>query len=71
MKNKTDFTDDLLPEYDLEDFLKTAVRGKYAQRYKEEKNRIIIDVINDIKSFRCGNWLDGEFLREMIEEGRE
>ena len=71
MKKKPDFTDELRPEYDMKKLLKNAVRGKYAQRTQEENPRTIIDVINDIKSFRCGNRLDGEFLREMIEEGRE
>ncbi|RLI67742.1 MAG: hypothetical protein DRP02_13920, partial [Candidatus Gerdarchaeota archaeon] len=35
------------------------------------ESRPTIDVINDIKSFRHEHRLDGESLREMIEEGRE
>ena len=71
MKKKANFTDELLPKYDLKEFLKNGVRGKYTQHYREEKPRPIIDVINDIKSFRRAHRLDGESLREMIEEGRE
>lgn len=71
MNKEADFTDELLPEYDLKPLLKNAVRGKYTQHYIEEKPRAIIDVINDIKPFRHEHRLDGESLREMIEEGRE
>ena len=35
--------DDLLPEYDLEDFFKTGVQGKYAHRFKEGTNVILLD----------------------------
>ena len=44
MKNKTDdFTDELLPEYDLKSLLKNAVRGKYAQRYRKGTNLILLE----------------------------
>ncbi len=70
-KNITDLTDELRPEYDMQEFLKSGIRGKYAQCSKEEKPRRIIDVINDIKSFRRARRLDGESLRGVVEEGRE
>ena len=44
MKNKTDdFTDELLPEYDLKSLLKNAVRGKYAERYRKGTNLILLE----------------------------
>lgn len=35
--------DDLLPEYDLGTLLKDAVRGKYAARYREGTNLVLLD----------------------------
>jgi len=44
MKKETDeMTDDLLPEYDLDDFFATVVQGKYAERYKEGTNLILLE----------------------------
>ncbi len=44
MKKETDeMMDDLLPEYDLEDFFATGVKGKYAERYKEGTNLILLE----------------------------
>ncbi len=41
---KTDAEDDdLEPEYDLAQLLKGSVRGKYAQRYQEGTNLILLD----------------------------
>lgn len=34
--------DELRPEYDLEELLKNAVRGKYADRYKEGTNLVLL-----------------------------
>lgn len=43
MKNKSDseLDDELRPEYDLSE-LKGGVRGKYAQRYKEGTNLVLL-----------------------------
>ena len=35
--------DELLPEYDLGTLLKDAVRGKYAARYQEGTNLVLLD----------------------------
>jgi len=41
-KVKTEEEDDLRPEYDLSK-LKGGVRGKYAERYKEGTNLVLLD----------------------------
>jgi hypothetical protein len=41
-KVKTQEEDDLRPEYDLSK-LKGGVRGKYAQRYKEGRNLVLLE----------------------------
>jgi hypothetical protein len=41
-KVKTEEEDDLRPEYDLSK-LKGGVRGKYAQRYKEKTNLVLLE----------------------------
>ncbi|MEZ4712555.1 MAG: hypothetical protein R3A44_35535 [Caldilineaceae bacterium] len=35
--------DELRPQYNLSELLKGAVRGKYAERYKEGTNLILLD----------------------------
>ncbi len=42
MKEKTEITDELRPEYDIKSLLKGAERGKYAQRYAEGKNMVVL-----------------------------
>jgi hypothetical protein len=39
-KSKDERNDDLRPEYDLSEVLRTGVRGKYAERYCEGTNLI-------------------------------
>lgn len=34
--------DELRPEYDLRELLKTGVRGKYAKRYREGTNLVLL-----------------------------
>ncbi len=34
--------DDLRPEYDLGELLKTGVQGKYAQRYRDGTNLVLL-----------------------------
>ena len=39
---KSELTDDLRPEYDLRQLLKGGVRGKYAKRYQEGTNVVLL-----------------------------
>ncbi len=42
-KLKSDYQDDLLPEYDLKTLLKGAVRGKYVRQYKAGTNLVLLE----------------------------
>lgn len=42
-KSKDEKTDDLRPEYDLRELLKGGIQGKYADRYKEGTNLVLLD----------------------------
>jgi len=44
MKKETglDMEDELRPEYDLAELLKGGVRGKYAERYREGTNLVLL-----------------------------
>ncbi len=42
MKKKVEMDDELCPEYDLSQLLKGGVRGKYAERYKEGTNLVLL-----------------------------
>ena len=41
-KVKSEMTDDLRPEYNLRQLLKGGVRGKYAKRYQEGTNLVLL-----------------------------
>jgi hypothetical protein len=44
MRKHTDkVNDELSPEYDLRQLLKTGVRGKYAKRYHAGTNLVLLD----------------------------
>jgi hypothetical protein len=45
LKKKTysEMDDELRPEYDLRQLLKDGVRGKYAERYREGTNLVLLD----------------------------
>lgn len=43
MKKNTEMDDELRPEYNLKQLLKESVRGKYAQRYDEGTNLVLLD----------------------------
>ncbi len=44
MKNSQDeLTDELRPEYDMRELLRTGVRGKYAERYRAGTNLVLLD----------------------------
>ena len=42
MKKQTEIDDELRPEYDLGTLLKGGVRGKYADRFREGTNLILL-----------------------------
>jgi hypothetical protein len=42
MKKKAGSTDELRAEYDLSELLKGGVRGKYADRYREGTNLVLL-----------------------------
>ena len=42
MKQDTEAPDDLRPEYDLAELMKRGVRGKYADRYEEGTNLVLL-----------------------------
>jgi len=42
-KSKDDKGDDLRPEYDLRELLKDGVQGKYADRFQEGTNLVLLD----------------------------
>ena len=42
-KSKDDKGDDLRPEYDLRELLKNGVQGKYADRFQEGSNLVLLD----------------------------
>ncbi len=42
-KSKDENIDELRPEYDLREPLKGGVRGKYADRYREGTNLVLLD----------------------------
>jgi hypothetical protein len=41
-KSKGEKADDLRPEYDLRELLKGGVQGKYADRYREGTNLVLL-----------------------------
>jgi hypothetical protein len=44
MKTPEDeMSDELRPEYDMKELLRTGVRGKYAERYKAGTNLVLLD----------------------------
>lgn len=40
--NTVEMSDELRPEYDLRELLKSGVRGKYAERYREGTNLVLL-----------------------------
>jgi len=43
MKKNSEMDDELRPEYNMKQLLKESVRGKYAQRYSEGTNLVLLD----------------------------
>jgi hypothetical protein len=64
-KSKDERADDLRPEYDLATLLKEGVRGKYAKRYKQGTNLVLLspDVARDFPNEEAVN----EALRLVIQ----
>ena len=42
-KPQDELKDELRPEYDMRELLRTGVRGKYAERYKAGTNLVLLD----------------------------
>ena len=42
MKKDVEMDDELRPEYDLSELMKAGVRGKYADRYREGTNLVLL-----------------------------
>lgn len=43
MKKQSEENDELRPEYDMKSLLQGAVRGKYAKRYREGTNLVLLE----------------------------
>jgi hypothetical protein len=65
MKKKRTSKDELRAEYDLKKLLKSGVRGKYAQRFQEGTNVVLLepDVAKAFSNARAVN----EALRLVIQ----
>jgi len=65
-KHKSELEDDLRPEYDLRQLLKSGVRGKYAERYQAGTNLVPLapDVV---KAFANNEDAINEALRLVIQ----
>jgi hypothetical protein len=64
-KHRDNMNDELRPEYDLRQLLKSGVRGKYAKRYHAGTNLVLLDP--DIrKAFRDEKAVN-EALRLVLE----
>jgi len=64
MKREAGNKDELRPEYDLTQLLKEGIQGKYAQRYEEGTNLVLLapDVANAFPNEEAAN----EALRTVI-----
>lgn len=63
-KTKEETTDELRPEYDLGQLLKTGVGGKYAERYRQGTNLVLLEP-DVAKAFPTGTAVN-EALRLVI-----
>ena len=64
-KPRNKIRDELRPEYDVRQLLKTGVRGKYAKRYHAGTNLVLLDP--DVhKAFRNGKAVN-DALRLLIQ----
>ncbi len=65
MNDKTNFNDELRPEYD-ETLLKNGIRGKYAERYAAGTNIIKLDP--DVAAAFPNEEAVNEALRSLLQE---
>jgi len=67
MKRKSgdEKTDDLRPEYDLGELLKSGVQGKYVDRYQEGTNLVLLD--RDVAEAFSSDEAVNEALRLVIQ----
>ncbi len=65
MKSEGEKVDELRPEYDLGELLKDGTQGKYAQRYAEGTNLVILD--SDIARAFPSDAAVNETLRLVIQ----
>ena len=65
-KDESEMSDELRPEYDLRELLKDGVRGKYAERYKEGTNLVLLEP-DVAKVFANNENAVNEALRLVIE----
>ena len=63
-KSKDDKGDDLRPEYDLRELLKNGVQGKYADRFQEGTNLVLLD--SDVMDIFPNDKAVNEALRLVI-----
>jgi hypothetical protein len=63
-KSKDEKSDDLRPEYDLRELLKNGVQGKYADRFQEGTNLVLLD--SDIAEAFPNDEAVNEALRLVI-----
>jgi len=64
-KTYSEMDDELRPEYDLVNLLKDGVRGKYAARYREGTNLVLLDP--DVASVFLSDKAVNEALRLVIQ----
>ncbi len=65
-KDESEMSDELRPEYDLRELLEDGVRGKYAERYKEGTNLVLLEP-DVAKVFANNENAVNEALRLVIE----
>jgi len=66
-KSKDDKGDDLRSEYDLRELLKDGVQGKYADRFQEGTNLVLLD--SDVMETFLNDKAVNEALRLVIGNG--
>jgi len=67
-KSKDEMADDLRPEYDLGQLLKSGVQGKYAARFREGTNLVLLEP-DVAKAFPTDSAVN-ETLRLVLELSR-
>lgn len=68
MKKQAEMADELRPEYDLSKLLREGVRGKYADRYREGTNLVLL--ASDVAAVFPDEQAVNEALRLVIQLAR-